>query len=70
VVTIEDTDLSGFNEYKQLAPLAVKPYGGKYLVRGGLNETLEGDWCTQCLVILEFDSSGRAKEWLNSPAYS
>jgi uncharacterized protein (DUF1330 family) len=39
------TDPSGFTGYKQLAPLALKLFGGKYLVRGGPNETLEEGWC-------------------------
>jgi len=48
----------------------VKLFGGKYLARGGLNETLEGDWRANRLVILEFPTVEQAKAWLNSPEYA
>lgn len=70
IVDIEITDPSGYEEYKQLAPVAVKLYGGKYIARGGHIETLEGDWKTNRLVILEFESIDKAKAWLNSPEYA
>ncbi|MGA2489082.1 MAG: DUF1330 domain-containing protein [Anaerolineales bacterium] len=70
IVDIEITDPTGYEEYKQLAPPAVKLFGGRYLVRGGPNETLEGDWHSQRLVMLEFESIERAKAWLNSPEYA
>jgi uncharacterized protein (DUF1330 family) len=70
IVDIEVTDLAGYGEYKQLAPVAVKLYGGKYIARGGTNETLEGDWKANRLVILEFESMEKAKAWLNSPEYA
>jgi uncharacterized protein (DUF1330 family) len=34
------------------------------------NETLEGDWQAQRLVILEFPSTEQAKSWLNSSEYA
>lgn len=70
IVDIEVTDPAGYEEYKKLAPAAVKLYGGKYLARGGPNETLEGDWHTRRLVILEFENVEKAKAWLNSPEYA
>ena len=70
IVDIEVTDPAGYEEYKQLAPPAVAAFGGKYLARGGKTETLEGEWTPRRLVILEFENSARAKQWLNSTAYS
>ena len=70
IVDIEVTDPEGYKEYIKLAPTAVKLYGGKYLARGGPNETLEGDWHAKRLVILEFESVEKAKTWLNSPEYA
>jgi uncharacterized protein (DUF1330 family) len=69
VVDIKVTDPQGYDEYKKLAPLAVAAYGGKYLARGGQVQILEGDWVPGRLVILEFESVDRAKEWLSSPEY-
>jgi uncharacterized protein (DUF1330 family) len=48
----------------------VAAYGGKYLARGGRTELLEGTWEPKRLVILEFESMARAKEWLTSPEYA
>ena len=70
IVDIKVLDPAGYEEYKKLAPAAVKLFGGKYLARGGLNETLEGDWRANRLVILEFPTVEQAKAWLNSPEYA
>lgn len=69
VVDITVHDPVGYEEYKKLAPPAVAAYGGKYLARGGAVETLEGDWSPKRLVILEFPTVERAKQWLNSEEY-
>ena len=70
IVDIEVTDPEGYKEYVKMAPETVKLYGGKYIARGGANETLEGDWQAKRLVILEFPSVEQAKKWLNSPEYA
>ncbi len=70
ILDIEVIDPEGYKEYTKLAPETVKLYGGKYIARGGQNETLEGNWQAQRLVILEFPSADQAKEWLNSPEYA
>ena len=70
IVDITVTDPAGYEEYQKLAPPAVAAYGGKYLARGGQVQTLEGNWAPTRLVILEFESAERAKQWLESPEYS
>jgi len=70
IVDITITDPVGYQEYKKLAESTVTTYGGRYMARGGRAETLEGEWIPNRLVILEFDSLERAKQWLNSPEYS
>jgi uncharacterized protein (DUF1330 family) len=70
IVDIEVIDPEGYKEYVKLASEAVKFYDGKYIVRGGPNETLEGSWQAKRLVILEFPSVEKAKSWLNSPEYA
>jgi uncharacterized protein (DUF1330 family) len=70
IIDIEVTDPKGYKEYAKMAPEAVKLYGGKYIARGGPNETLEGDWQAKRLVILEFPSIQQAKAWLDSPEYA
>ncbi|NIR29921.1 MAG: DUF1330 domain-containing protein [Gammaproteobacteria bacterium] len=69
VVDIAVNDSTRYEEYKKLAPPAIAAYGGRYLARGGRVEALEGDWSPHRVVILEFESVERAKEWLHSPEY-
>lgn len=70
VVTIEVNDPERYERYKKDAPQSIEKYGGRYLVRGGALETLEGTWSPRRLVILEFPTLQRAKAWLNSSEYS
>ena len=69
IVEIEINDPVGYEEYKKRAGATVAQYGGKYIVRGGACETLEGDWKPKRIVVLQFDNMERAKAWLNSPEY-
>lgn len=70
IVDLEITDPVNYEEYKKLAGATVEKYGGKYIVRGGKCETLEGDWHPKRIVVLEFVSTEQAKAWLNSPEYA
>src|SRR5438067_2511889 len=69
IVEIEIIDPIGYEEYKKQAAATVHKYGGKYIVRGGKTEVLEGDWHPKRLVILQFESMQRAKEWLHCEEY-
>jgi uncharacterized protein (DUF1330 family) len=69
IVEIDILDPAGYEEYKKLAGATVEKYGGKYIVRGGATEVLEGDWNPKRIVVLEFESMQRAKEWLNCEEY-
>lgn len=70
VLDIEVTNPEGYKEYVKIAPASVTLYGGRYIARGGPNETLEGEWHAKRLVILEFPNGEKAKVWLNSPEYA
>ena len=69
IVEIEILDPVGYEEYKKLAGATVEKYGGKYIVRGGKTEVLEGNRQPERIVVLEFESAQRAKEWLNCEEY-
>ncbi len=69
IVEIDILDPVGYEDYKKLASATVKKYGGKYIVRGGNTEVLEGDWKPKRIVVLQFESAERAKEWLNCEEY-
>ena len=69
IVEVEVRDPAGYEEYKKLAAQTVQAFGGKYLVRGGQAQALEGDWTPRRVVVLEFPSLDRAREWWSSPEY-
>jgi uncharacterized protein (DUF1330 family) len=69
IVEIEVTDPAVYEEYRCQAEATVVSRGGKYLVRGGAVETLEGDWQPKRLVVLEFPSVGQARAWWDCEEY-
>jgi len=69
IVEIDIVDPAGYEEYKKLAGPTVDKYGGKYIVRGGKADVLEGDWQPKRIVVLQFDSMQRAKDWLHCEEY-
>ena len=70
IVDVEIHDPVEYEEYKKLTPATIKAYDGKFIVRGAQTEFLEGDWRPQRIVILEFPSVERAKQWWHSEEYT
>src|SRR5712671_760924 len=56
--------------YGRRVPQTVEKYGGRYLVRGGSAEVVEGDWRPRYMVVLEFPSTERARAWYSSNDYA
>lgn len=69
VVEVRVTDPVRYEEYKKQVEPTILAHGGKYLVRGGATEALEGEWDPGRFVLLEFPDAGRAREWWSSEAY-
>jgi len=63
------TDPQKYEQYKALSPGAIAAYGGKFVVRGGKHESVEGDWKPNRVVMVEFPTYERAQEFWNSPEY-
>jgi uncharacterized protein (DUF1330 family) len=57
-------------KYRALAQTTIKKYGGRYVVRGGAIEKVEGESASHAIVIVEFPTMGRAHEWYQSPEYA
>ena len=70
VVQVSIHDPEGFAVYRDMVPPTLESYGGRYLVRGGDWENLEGEWNPQRMVIIEFDSVDQAKSWWSSEEYA
>ena len=69
IADVQVTDPAGFDEYRKMVPASLEPYGGRFIVRGGQIETLEGDWQPRRLVVIQFDSLERARAWWASEEY-
>ena len=69
IADVEVHDPDGFREYHDGVPDVIAAHGGRYVVRGGQTETLEGDWHPTRLVVLEFDDLEQARAWYASPEY-
>ena len=70
IVNVRVTDPARYEEYRGKVPATIAHYGGRYLARGGAVEALEGDWQPERLVVLEFESMERFREWYDSPDYA
>jgi uncharacterized protein (DUF1330 family) len=70
IVDVKINDHKMYEEYKKLTPASIAAYKGKFIVRGGTTEILEGDWKPGRFVVLEFPDSDLAREWWNSPEYA
>jgi uncharacterized protein (DUF1330 family) len=68
-VDIEIMDPAKFEEYRNLVPAVIAAHHGRYLVRGGAVEVLEGDRQPKRQVILEFPDMAHLKAFYDSAAY-
>ena len=68
IAEIEITDPEGYKAYTQVVPATIAAYGGRFIVRGGAAEVLEGEWPSLRRVVLEFPSVEAAKAWWIRPS--
>ncbi len=67
---VEVLDESAAEQYRQRAARSIEAYGGRYLVRGAAPTVVEGQPTRRRIVVVEFPSMGRLREWYSSPAYA
>ena len=70
IVQVRVEDPVRYEDYKKMAAASLTRFDGRFLVRGGPVQTLEGEWSPTRLVILEFPSAERAREWWSSEPYA
>ena len=56
IVDVNITNPTRYEDYRKLTPASLVPYDGKFIVRGGATETLEGEWLRGRVVVFEFIS--------------
>lgn len=66
-VTVTDSDR--YKDYTVHTESTLEPFGGRFIVRGGPFEMLEGPWEPGRLVVIEFPSTQAARDWYESEAY-
>ena len=69
IANVEITDPATYERYRKDVPATIEKYGGRFVVRGGATEVLEGSFVPKRIVVLEFPSVERAKAWWSSPEY-
>jgi uncharacterized protein (DUF1330 family) len=69
IARVQVRDPAPYEEYKRLAAAAIEKFGGRYRARGGTTVTLEGEEEKSRVVVVEFPSLERAREFYRSPEY-
>ena len=69
IAEVEVTDPDGYERYKPIVQQTLGRYGGRFLVRGGAAEALEGA-APKRIVILEFPDAAAARAWYRSEEYA
>lgn len=70
IADIRVDDVDRYQDYVANVPALVARHGGRYRVRGGAVDVLEGPWSPGRLVILEFPDRAAALAFYNDPAYA
>jgi uncharacterized protein (DUF1330 family) len=69
IADIDVHDPETYREYMTLVPATIEPFKGRFVIRGGEHETLEGEWRPRRFVMIEFPSASDARGWYQSEAY-
>lgn len=69
IAEVTTTDQAAMEEYRKQVPATIATYGGRFVVRGGACQAVEGEWKPTRLVVIEFPSLADAKRWYDSEEY-
>lgn len=70
IVDITIHNKEAYEGYKKLTQASLDAYEGKFIVRGGKTETLEGAWNPERIVVLEFPTADKGRQWWASEEYA
>jgi uncharacterized protein (DUF1330 family) len=70
IAEIDITDPVAYEDYRKQVPAVIARHGGKYVVRGGKVESLEGGWSPKRIAVVEFPSMEQALKFYRSPEYA
>ena len=70
IAEVDVTDPTTMQKYGEKVPETLAPFNHHYLVRTSKIQTLEGEPPKGGIVLIDFDSAEKAREWYDSPAYA
>ena len=70
IVNVDVKDPVRYQDYIRAVPPTLAQFGGRFIVRGGRAERLEGTIEPKRIVVLEFENADAARAWWNSEAYA
>ena len=70
IAHIDVKDPTRYEDYKRMSPISIEKFGGRFIARGGKTTSLEGTWQPKRIVLIEFPSVERAREWWASADYA
>ena len=70
IADIEVTDVAGYEEYQRQVPEYVAAYDGRFIIRGGPTQTLEGSWRAHRVVVIEFPSMAKLLAFYDSVEFA
>jgi uncharacterized protein (DUF1330 family) len=69
IADVQISDPDAYKEYTAHTPASIARHGGRWVVRGGTTQVLEGGWNPGRIVVIEFPGLDAALEWFNSDDY-
>jgi uncharacterized protein (DUF1330 family) len=69
IVLVNVSDPDRYKEYAAGTQASLEPYGGRFIVRGGATECVEGSWDAGRTVVIEFPSIEDARAWYHGDDY-
>jgi uncharacterized protein (DUF1330 family) len=66
---IQVTDHAAYDQYRPLAAASIARFGGRFIVRGGKVDLLEGEPQPERIVVIEFPDDETARRWYRSDEY-
>jgi uncharacterized protein (DUF1330 family) len=69
IADIQVTDPASYDQYRPLAAASIARFGGRFAVRGGKIDLLEGAPEPERIVVIEFPDAATARRWYSSEEY-
>jgi uncharacterized protein (DUF1330 family) len=69
IADVQVTDEAAYAPYRPLAAASIARFGGRFVVRGGKADLLEGSSAPERIVVIEFPDLATARRWYDSDEY-